>query len=242
MPATSSRPRRRPTSATSDGDARQRLLDAAERLLAAHGSAGTGLRAITTAAGVNLAAVTYHFGGKEALIEAVLRRRFEPVHAERSALLRQLLERPTPPGPADLAAAIVRPAVGLCRTAADHPAVAVLVARILFTETERFAALLRGPCAEGMELLSHALTRALPHLAADEALWRLHAAFGAMANGMLLLQQRLGLVGEHPAPDPDTAGAAIEAFVAAGLAAPPTRPPTVPSHVRSPRPALRRSR
>jgi len=54
------------TRATSD-----LLLAAARDLFVAHGYDGTSIRAITQQAGANLGAVTYHFGSKQALYEAV---------------------------------------------------------------------------------------------------------------------------------------------------------------------------
>lgn len=51
----------------------ERILDAAEQLFAERGFAETSLRLITSKAGVNLAAVNYHFGSKKALIQAVFR-------------------------------------------------------------------------------------------------------------------------------------------------------------------------
>ncbi|MFK0572721.1 TetR/AcrR family transcriptional regulator [Endozoicomonas sp.] len=51
-----------------------RILDAAEKLFAEHGFAETSLRSITSKAGVNLAAVNYHFGSKKSLIQAVFSR------------------------------------------------------------------------------------------------------------------------------------------------------------------------
>ena len=60
-------------------DTRDRLLDVAERLFAEHGFDAVSLRAITTDAGANLAAVNYYFGSKEALIEAVVARLVEPL-------------------------------------------------------------------------------------------------------------------------------------------------------------------
>ncbi|HEX6559579.1 MAG TPA: TetR family transcriptional regulator [Longimicrobiales bacterium] len=48
------------------------LLAAARRLFAKHGYDGTSVRAITTAAGANLGAITYHFGSKRKLYDAVL--------------------------------------------------------------------------------------------------------------------------------------------------------------------------
>ena len=52
-------------------DTVERILDAAEQLFAEKGFAETSLRLITSKAGVNLAAVNYHFGSKKALIQAV---------------------------------------------------------------------------------------------------------------------------------------------------------------------------
>src|ERR1700730_14909847 len=71
-----------PTSTTKD-----RILDAAERLLAKRQFDATSLRAITAEADVNLAAVNYHFQSKDALIRAVIKRRIGPVNVKRLAML-----------------------------------------------------------------------------------------------------------------------------------------------------------
>lgn len=49
-----------------------RILDAAEELFMQHGFGGASMRMLTAKAGVNLAAVNYHFGSKEGLYFAVL--------------------------------------------------------------------------------------------------------------------------------------------------------------------------
>jgi len=59
-------------------DTVKRILDAAEQLFAEKGFAETSLRLITSKAGVNLAAVNYHFGSKKALIQAVFVRFLDP--------------------------------------------------------------------------------------------------------------------------------------------------------------------
>lgn len=51
---------------------RDRLLAQASKLFATNGFDGVSVRAITAAAGANLGAVTYHFGSKRQLYEAVL--------------------------------------------------------------------------------------------------------------------------------------------------------------------------
>ena len=53
----------------------ERLLDAAEKLFCEKGYEGTSVRDITAEAGCNIAAVIYHFGGKERLYQEMFRRR-----------------------------------------------------------------------------------------------------------------------------------------------------------------------
>jgi AcrR family transcriptional regulator len=56
-------------------DTRDRLLSAAWTIIEQHGVGAATSRRITDAAGANLAAITYHFGSKDALIgEAVVQR------------------------------------------------------------------------------------------------------------------------------------------------------------------------
>src|SRR5512138_1669857 len=69
---------------------KDRILDAAERLFAERGYDGTSLRAITAAAGANLAAVNYHFRSKESLMRALFSRRLGALNRERLELLRRL--------------------------------------------------------------------------------------------------------------------------------------------------------
>ena len=79
---------------------RERILDAAERLFAAQGFHAVSVRDITAAAGVDVALVNYHFGGKLALFEDVFMRRAEVLNAERLRRLELLVARaaPKPPG------------------------------------------------------------------------------------------------------------------------------------------------
>jgi AcrR family transcriptional regulator len=87
MPAATPLPSAPPAAAT-----RGRLLDAATAEFAERGYGGARIREIVARAGTNLAAINYHFGGKEALYAAVLEH-----HARRA-----LTTHPTqvPPGAA----------------------------------------------------------------------------------------------------------------------------------------------
>ena len=60
-------------------DTRRALLDHARVRFAESGFDGASVRSITDAAGANLGAITYHFGGKQELYLAVLREVVEPL-------------------------------------------------------------------------------------------------------------------------------------------------------------------
>src|ERR1700729_3760836 len=79
-------------------DTRTRILDAAEPLFAERGFRGTSVRAVTSLAGANLAAVGYHFGSKAELLAAVIRRVIEPIiAAQHDGLDRLGAQTPAPP-------------------------------------------------------------------------------------------------------------------------------------------------
>ncbi len=88
-------------------DTKEQILNAAERHFALSGFAGTSLRALTRDAKVNLAAVHYHFGSKEELFKAVVRRVAEPIVEEQVRHLDEL-ERLNPnPSVMDIVEAFV---------------------------------------------------------------------------------------------------------------------------------------
>ncbi len=64
-----------------ESEARNRLLVAATELFSERGYAAASVRAIAARAGVNLGAVSYHFGGKRQLYRAVLRNAVQAVFA-----------------------------------------------------------------------------------------------------------------------------------------------------------------
>jgi AcrR family transcriptional regulator len=198
-----------------------RILNAAERLFARDGFEATSLRAITTEATVNLAAVNYHFQSKEALVQAVIGRRMGPVNAERLALL-DSYEAGAAGDPLPLEKimdAFLRPIVALVGSHAHE--FVPLIGRI-YVEPGEFAERLYTQQFEPMrQRFFPALQRALPDLPADELAWRLHFAIGALAHTMagskiLAMMSR----GHCDISDVDGTLARLKAFVIAGLTAP----------------------
>src|SRR5438045_1819029 len=68
-------------------DTKQKILDTAEKLFAEQGYDATSLRQVIAEAAVNLAAVHYHFGSKEELLDQLVVRRAGPVNEARIAML-----------------------------------------------------------------------------------------------------------------------------------------------------------
>ncbi|MDF3077305.1 MAG: TetR family transcriptional regulator [Sphingobacteriaceae bacterium] len=58
-------------------DKKDHILDAAQKLFAQNGFDGTSTRSIASEANVNMAMISYYFGSKDGLYQAVLERRFD---------------------------------------------------------------------------------------------------------------------------------------------------------------------
>src|SRR5947199_6693744 len=100
-------------------ETRTRILDAAEELFMQHGFEGTSMRLLTAKAGVNLAAVNYHFGSKDALIEAVFHRRLDPMNVARVAELENLEASDAAPSAETIIRAFITPGLRLMADGKD---------------------------------------------------------------------------------------------------------------------------
>ena len=205
------------------GDTRVRILDAAEALFACHGIDGTSMRLITSRAGANLAAVNYHFGGKDGLVRAVFQRRLAELNRRRLAALDAL--------EAQAAGAPLRPSRILdayfgtaLEMAADEAGGGRHFMRLLGRTHNEPNQFVRGfvaeeyaPCAA--RFLS-ALCRALPEVPRAEILWRFHFMMGAMSFAIAGVDGLQPLAGELGDDDPSRLGPRLMSFLLGGLRAP----------------------
>ena len=90
-------------------ETRTKILNTAERLFAHSGLEGVSLREVGRAAGVNPASLHYHFGSREAVVEAVVLRRMEPLQRRRRELLDSLLATEAPRSVESLLGVLVLP-------------------------------------------------------------------------------------------------------------------------------------
>jgi AcrR family transcriptional regulator len=161
-----------------------RILDTAEALFMTHGFEATSLRSITASAGVNLAAVNYHFGSKEELFEAVLTRRLDPMNQRRVDLLTALERDAAPESVAcdRILAALFVPALELAR---DRERGGTNFLRLLgraYADPAPFIRqFLSAQYAPMIERFKAAFGRALPDLPPRELSWRLHFMMGALS-------------------------------------------------------------
>ncbi|PZQ14000.1 MAG: TetR/AcrR family transcriptional regulator [Rhodanobacter denitrificans] len=162
---------------------RQRILGAAEELFARHGFAGASLRQVTASAKVNLAAVNYHFGSKENLIEEVFRRRLDELNARRTELLAQCRDR-ADLGLEDVLDAFVRPALELSLSDAGGAAFVRVLARAYAEHDERLRRFLSDNYGHVLKEFAGVFARLLPQLDKEELYWRLDIVSGALTYAM----------------------------------------------------------
>jgi AcrR family transcriptional regulator len=206
---------------------KERILDTAERLFAEHGYAATSLRGIIADAGVNLAAVHYHFHSKEALLEAVILRRSVPANQERLALLGRFEQeaRGDPPSLEKVIEAFVAPTLHMSRDPRSGGMVFMRLLGRLHAEGDLLPRILTSQFGDVFQRFGAALRAALPDLPREELLWRLNLAVGALAQGLRGGSQNPESLSDLSLSfDSETALERLVAFLSAGFRAP------VPTH------------
>jgi AcrR family transcriptional regulator len=164
---------------------RERLLDAAEELFSENGFDATSVRAITSRAGVHLAAMNYHFGSKDALIQEVFQRRVEPMNQERIRLLDEAEAAAGEAGPEleSILEAFIGPAI---RLAGDPESggreFMRLMGRIHSESGEFFQKILVPLFRDVLIRFKKAFAKAVPDLRSADLFWRIHFTIGAMAH------------------------------------------------------------
>ncbi len=153
---------------------RQRIVESAEVLFAQHGYAGTSLREITEDAQVNIAAVNYHFGSKEALLGSVLDRIVKPITEERLSRL-DALESAGMPTVRQILTAFLEPdLIAISELRGRHPDLPRFVSRMYSENSDVMSEIMGRQFAETQHRFHAAFGKVLPGLTDDELGWRLH--------------------------------------------------------------------
>ena len=206
-------------------DTRERVLDAAELLFAREGLSRPSVRQITSEAGVNVAAVNYHFGSREALVEAVFERHASTVNAERVERLDAILHEAGTDRPSLTAILEAYLEVRLRhRKECDTGAMGLkqLFGHLLAEPPEVVEPLMQKHFRPTTDRFLAALSQALPELPREELDFRFQlvmASLATTASGPL----QNPTTDTEPMDDNETIQKLIT-FLAAGLRAPSTVP------------------
>jgi AcrR family transcriptional regulator len=204
--------------ATAQFSTKDRILGAAEELFAQHGFAGTSLRQVTTRADVNIAAVNYHFGSKENLVNEVFRRRMDEMSARRLAQLKTALQQH--PGELEpVLAAFVEPALAMAQDRHGGGAFIRVIARAYAEKNDNLRKFLSDQYGHVLRDFAKAIAGCVPALGKEQLYWRLDFLSGALTYAMAdfgLIKRPAGLTA---AAHRERAARELIRFASAGLKA-----------------------
>ncbi|MGH7786910.1 MAG: TetR/AcrR family transcriptional regulator [Candidatus Binatia bacterium] len=225
---------------------REALLDAAERLFAAHGIGAVSLRTINTAAGArNVSAAHYHFGSKDGIVAAVVARRMAALARDRLAALETAAAGGAPELRA-LVEAVVLPFIRMLADDAPQAAYVAFLARLVGEVDAALEQLAPPPFWRMIERLVRLLERALPDVPPRVLLVRVRFLLQQTFVIVTDLQRMARTTGGRVAPaDLDAIGIDFVDYLVGGLAAPSRsaaegrRTARTPARIARPRPRQR---
>jgi len=167
---------------------RERILDVAELLFAQKGTKETSLRRITGEAGVNIASIKYHFGSKDGLIKALLRRRLDPINRERMKRLKAIRKAAEDSGSRpcvrDLMHAIFEPILTFTESCENAENFLRFVARAMIDPDETVKEIFLSEMKDVLFLLFQLMKEACPNTPPDRLFWHLQFSLGAMGHAL----------------------------------------------------------
>ena len=204
-----------------ESGAKLRLVEAAEELFAERGFEAVSVRDITKRAGMNIASVNYHFGSRDGLVAGVMTRYITPINDERLARIEALERRWSGKSVPleEILDAFVRPlATQVRKSDLSERLFLKLVGRMFGEQAAAMPPAVEEQFKVVVARFVKALSKALPDLATDEILWRMHFVVGAMVHSMaqdeVLQRISQGAAGN---PSIETTLSRFSRFAVAGL-------------------------
>ena len=162
---------------------KDRILHAAEELFAAQGFATTSLRQVTSRADVNIAAVNYHFGSKDNLVNEVFRKRMDEMSAQRLAAL--AAAKQAHPGELEpVLAAFVEPALAMAQDRHGGGAFIRVIARAYAESNDSLRKFLSDQYGHVLRDFARAIDTCVPGMSKEELYRRLDFLSGALTYAM----------------------------------------------------------
>ena len=179
------------------------------------------VRDITKRAGMNIASINYHFGSRDGLVAGVMIRYITPINDERLARIEALERRWSGKSVPleEILDAFVRPlATQVRKSELSERLFLKLVGRMFGEQASAMPSAVEEQFRQVVARFVKALSKALPDLAVDEILWRMHFVVGAMVHAMAQdeVLQRISQ-GISGTPSVETTLSRFSRFAVAGL-------------------------
>lgn len=197
---------------------KRKLLEAAENLFAEKGFEAVSVRDITQLAGTNVAAVNYHFGSREGLLNLVILRYATPVNEERVARLDAVERKWSGKGLPieEIIDAFVRPLLGQVRKSSlPERSFYQLLGRIFAESGDGLASEIEERFRRPNDRFLRTFGKALPSLTEDDLLARIHFMVGGVIH--LLTHQHFLMNLSSGIPTMDASLARLIRFAASGM-------------------------
>lgn len=166
---------------------KERILNSTEKLIAEHGFAELSIRKISLQAHTNLAAINYHFGNKQQLINQVLERRLNNLFEVRMKMLHDLNQgdRQKKCNLEQILHAFIAPALYMINDVHQGGKVFMKVlARAYAEQSDSLHELLAKRYTPIIKEFAEAIQLACPDLARETIFWRFHFIIGALTYAM----------------------------------------------------------
>lgn len=180
-------------------DTKTKILDAAERLIMQLGPEKTSLRKITEEAGVNIAAINYHFGSKNNMVSAIIAKLLNPVVEELLHGLERLMAEALPALP-PLEAILKCHLVPILNFSIRHPDYEKMFSRlhVSYDDENLFKNQIKQITEKTTRYYGECLIRVLPEIPEKRVLKRL-AIFKNMITGIMygdcIMEESLEVLG-----------------------------------------------
>ena len=195
----------------------EQILNVAEQLFAANGYAGTSLRSIIKEAGVNLSAVSYHFGSKEDLYMAIVARVAQPVVKSKLEMLAKCREKNDSPTVEQILEAYLKPGLRVIFTNGDRSLHCAKFMGRCLTEPDFIKEKIKKQFDPGVQACLDELQKALPDKSRNELHWKLDLVLAALLQSLVEAEKPGSLIQDLSPDAIDDTASKLISFLAPGL-------------------------
>lgn len=198
-------------------DTKEQIITVAERLFAERGFAGTTLRSVVSEAGVNLAAVHYHFGSKEELFRAVVQRFSRPIVEKELVLLEQFKAGPEVPSVETILTAMLKANLEILVQDQDHLLVRAQFMGRCRTEPKPIQSIADEEFAAACETCLDVMQRALPEQSRSQLRWKFDLVIATLIRVLTEAGQPYALLKSNSPDDIQETTQQLVRFLSPGM-------------------------